>query len=100
MSYSELSDYQYLSKFSSIDQIDPSVDIDLDGKVHINGEDLIDALTRMQNHLIDYRGVLHNELLIYLPRIEGVISKADDISQVPQELLDFAYENNLPVVLI
>ena len=90
---------QYLSQITSINQINPECEIEL-YDIKLTGADLINALEKIQSRLIDYRGVFHNELLIYLPRIEGVVSKANDLSQVPKEMLDFAQENNLPIVLI
>lgn len=90
---------QYLSKLTSISDIDPEIEFVL-GDVKFSGVELIKALEKLNNELIDSTGRLHNELLVYLPRLEAVISKAESLEEVPQELLEFAQENNLPVVLI
>ncbi len=91
--------FDYLSKLTSIDDIDPEIEFKIED-VSFSGEDLINALKTLNDEFYDYNGSLHNELLLYLPKIEGVISKSDDLSQLPQELLDFASENSLPIVLI
>lgn len=89
----------YLSKITSISQIDPDLEFELGGK-KFNGEALANAINDVNNEIIDLRGLNHNELILYLPRIEGVVSKAESLEEIPEELLEFANANNLPVVLI
>ncbi|MBE7708705.1 MAG: hypothetical protein E7Z88_08390 [Cyanobacteria bacterium SIG27] len=89
----------YLSKITSLSQIDENQEFKIADKTFL-GKDLINAIKSIEDNLIDFRGINHNEVIIYLPRIEGVISKAESLEQVPAELLEFAQSNNLPVVLI
>ena len=44
--------------------------------------------------------VNHNEIVGYVPKIQAVIAKEKSIDKVPDDVLEFAHENNLPVVLI
>ncbi len=89
----------YLSKITSLSQIDENQEFKIADKTFL-GKDLVGAIKSIEDNLIDFRGINHNEAIIYLPRIEGVISKAESLEQVPAELLEFAQSNNLPVVLI
>lgn len=70
------------------------------GKRKIKGEDLKQALSRAQDKLFNPCENEHNEIVVYNPKISGMIFKKDRIQDVPQELLDFAHEKNLPVVLL
>lgn len=88
-----------LSKLTSLSQIDPNKIFKIADR-EFSGQTLIDVLNKIQNNLIDSRDEVHNEVLVYLPKIEAIISKEPDLASIPVELLNFANENNLPIVLI
>ena len=88
-----------LSKLTSYDQIKNDDEFQI-GEIKFDGATLKANLARIRDDLIDFKGETHNEIISYLPTIEAVISKADSLDEVPQELLDFANTNDLPIVLI
>ncbi len=65
----------------------------------IKGEDLKQALSKAQDKLFNPCPTEHNEIVVYNPKISGMIFKENSIEEVPQDLLDFAHERNLPIVL-
>lgn len=70
------------------------------GKHKFSGAEIKEAISKYQERLIDKNEIFHNEIVGYAPKIRGVIAKARNLSEVPNELLAFAKENDLPVVLI
>ena len=50
--------------------------------------------------MIDKKELDWNEIVGYVPKINAVISKAESLDKVPKPALDFANENDLPVILI
>ena len=90
---------KYLANLTSLAQINSNKIYPL-VQFEIKGSDLIDAICAVQNELIDETHKEHNEILGYIPEIVGVISKSSSIEEVPADVLEFAYENDLPVVLI
>ena len=60
----------------------------------------MEAIEKFQDSLIDKEENRHNEIVGYVPKIEGVIAKANGLDEVPKELLDFAKKNNYPIILI
>lgn len=90
---------KYLANLSSLAQINPNKTYSL-AEYDFKGSDLINALVNTQNELIDETNKDHNEILGYIPKIEGVISKSSSIKEVPIDVLEFAYESDLPIILI
>jgi hypothetical protein len=88
-----------LASKTSLKQINPSTKYNL-GDYSFTGEELIKAIKFYQDSLIDKTGSEHNEIVGYVPKLQGVIAKEKSISHVPDELLKFAHENDLPVILI
>lgn len=70
------------------------------GEYRITGKQLKEAIEKYQDSLIDKKEEHHNEIVGYVPKIQGIIAKANSLSEIPQNLLDFAYKNNYPVILI
>ena len=91
---------KYLANLYSIKEIYSKDEYSICG-VKFSPQRLEKAILEIQDGLIHTKDTyLHNELIGYVPKIEAVISKAKSIDNVPNGLLEFAYENNLPVVLI
>lgn len=42
----------------------------------------------------------YNEVNIYTPQINAVVAKVDSLNKVPKELLTFANEHDLPILLL
>ena len=70
------------------------------GSFSITGGDLIKAIKEYQDGLIDKQEKKHNEIIGYIPKIHAVIAKGKSINALPEGLLNFAYENNYPIILI
>lgn len=88
-----------LASISSLTQINPNKIYKL-GKYEFNGEKLREAIFKFQEDLVDKSEKQHNEIVGYTPKIHAVIAKSKNLESVPDELLKFAHENDLPVVLI
>ena len=88
-----------LLKVSSTDDINPSQMFKMCDK-EFSGQELINILKKIHNDLFSSNGHSHNEIITYLPRIEAVISKSSSLEEVPDDVLLFAKENDLPIVLI
>lgn len=102
----EISDEEYAEFYknhiapkTSLSQFPDTKEYNL-GKFKVKGSDIKDAVAKFQDGLIDKKEITHNEIVGYAPKIQGVVAKAKALSEVPLELLEFARENNLPVVLI
>lgn len=70
------------------------------GKYTITGEQLYHAINKFQDNLIDKNEKMHNEIVGYTPKISAVIAKANSLNALPDGLLKFAHENNLPIILL
>ena len=92
--------YKYvLASKTSLNQINPDKKYNL-GNNSFTGKDLIGAIKYYQDSLIDKTESKHNEIVGYIPKIHGLVAKAKNISFVPDDLLKFAHENDLPIILI
>ncbi len=71
------------------------------GDYDVSGADLKKALQEVQDDLINTEeDDTHNEIVGYAPKINAVVAKEKELKDVPKDLLDFAYENKLPILLI
>lgn len=70
------------------------------GAYTLTGKQLKEAIQKHQDELIDKEQLGHNEIVGYTPKIQAVIAKENSLAEVPDELLKFAEENNLPVILM
>ncbi len=102
----DIDDYEYadfyenvLASKTSLNQINPETIYNL-GDYSFTGKELVKAIKYYQDSLIDKKGTEHNEIVGYIPKIQGVIAKEKSLSHIPNELLNFAQENNLPIILI
>lgn len=84
---------------NSLSEINRSRKYEL-GKYIITGEQLYHAINKFQNDLIDKNEKHHNEIVGYTPKISAVIAKANSLNALPDGLLKFAHENNLPIILL
>ncbi|MFI3300892.1 MAG: HD domain-containing protein [Candidatus Gastranaerophilales bacterium] len=67
-------------------------------------EDLLEAFTYSRDMLTEAKGSSinqsHNEIVAMSPKVKAVIVKVSSIDQVPQDVLQFAKDNNLNIVLL
>ncbi len=102
--YGELSDEDYTKIYKQIaDKTSFGLikDINLGSKT-IKKEDLIKAILSAQENLFDWdyeEGLTFNEINLCKPQITSVLFKANAIEEISQEVLDFAHEKNLPIIL-
>ena len=100
----ELKDYQkfyneVLANITSLKQINPNKTYNI-GKKEFTGQELIDVLKNCQDSLFSATNKHHNEIVGFAPEIQGVIAKELFLHKLPDEFLDFAHENNYPIILI
>ena len=70
------------------------------GRYKVTGKQIKEAVEKYQDELIDKKEEYHNEIVGYVPKIQGIIAKAKGLDEVPKELLDFAKKNDYPIILI
>ena len=70
------------------------------GNKTLKGKDIRKAISDYQNSLIDKKDRNHNEIVGYTPKLQAVIAFEDSLDNVPDDLLKFADENKLPVILL
>ena len=105
--YYDVSDDEYakfykenIANITSLSQIDENKIYSM-GRNSFSGAELKNAIEKYQKENLIPKGQdSHNEIVGYAPKIEGVIAKEKSLKDLPAELLDFAYENDLPIVLI
>ena len=91
--YAQLSQYLFGKKY--ISQI--RKDIQIGDKV-ISSEDLVSALEKSRDEL--FYGDEHSEIIPINPKIKGIFAKTGNLEDCPEELLNFAHEHNLPIILM
>ena len=98
----ELSDEEYaaLSKEmiskKYIHQIKDDIVI---GDKTIKPEVLTECLEISRDRLFE-GGNIHSEIIPINPRIIGLVAKVENLSECPEEFLEFAHENNLPIIIM
>ena len=78
-------------------------DIQINGKT-FKKEDIIAAFTYSRDQLIEQKKVKahgsHNEIVALNSKIKGLVAKVDSLDECPDWFLEFARENNLPIILV
>ena len=68
------------------------------------GEDIQKAFTYSRDQLIDVNKMkthgMHNELVGMNTQVKGIVAKVKSLNECPNWFLEFAKENNLPIILI
>lgn len=103
--YFSVTDEQYIAFYkenlatkNSLNEISESKIYKI-GEHSFTGLQLKDAIKKLQDDLIDKDEVFHNEIVCYTPKITAVIAKCKYCSSIPDNVLRFADENNLPIIL-
>lgn len=100
--YGQLSDKEYAELYKQIinkKHLTQIHDVKINNKIILE-KDLKHAIINAQDSLFNGDKEIHNEVVVYNPEIESLICKEDSLEKVSQEFLDFAYNKNLPVVLL
>ena len=88
-----------LAKAGNLDKIN-SEEIYTIGDYKIRGKRIKNAITSAQNSILTKEHYEHNEIVGYKPEIKGVIAKVKKEEDIHREVLDFAYRNNYPIIMI
>lgn len=85
--------YRQIAPFKNLSEIQ---DININGSI-IKADDIRSTIKASTDSM--FEGNHHNEVVIFNPKVKAVISKRNSIEEIPQHILDFAKEHNLPIVL-
>ena len=88
-----------IANINSISEIKEEKEYNLCGET-ISGAKLKEAICAVQDDLIDKKEKTHNEIVGYLPKVEALIAKVDNIKDIPQELLDLSEKYNYPIIMM
>ena len=91
--------YKLIARKTSFEQF-PESKIYSIGKNKKSGKEIKNAIKKYQHYLVDNTNDVNNEVVGFAPKIKGVIVKGKSLKDAPDEMLKFAEENNLPIVLI
>ncbi len=92
--YRQLSEKKYLSQIGNIEI----------NNAKIEKDSLVQAIKESQDKLF-YKGKSKrfwdwNELVVYKPEISGIVYKDNSIDKIDQDILNFAKERDLPIILL
>lgn len=91
--------YQKMSKLYSLSQIKQDMLKNLSGK-NSDIKTVKNAIINANKKLIyPYFGIV-NEVCVYAPQVNFMFALVDDIKEIEQEFLDFAYSNDLPILIL
>ncbi len=91
--YSSIQKYKYTSQFDNI----PEIKV---GDKTFTGAQVKQAILNADELTIKNNPNRHNEANLYAPKVNAVVAKVSKLEDVPQELLAFAQEHNLPIYLL
>ena len=89
--YSQISDKQHLT------QIRDEATYQVGDKI-LTGKEVRTAILHAQDSILSSE--VHNEVNVYAPKINGVVAKVDSIEEVPQYVIDYAQEHDLPLYIL
>ena len=87
----------YLEKKKHITAIRKDIKI---GKKTINAKTLVKCLEKSRDSLFYEKTKEHNEVVVFDPKIQGLIAKYNSINDCNDNFLTFAHKHNLPILLI
>lgn len=99
--YAEL--YTKLQNIEHASQLDEINEITIGNKT-LEGSYVKKAIKRANDSVLadmySNSGLKNSEVMFYAPKVNGVVAKVDKIEQIPQKILDFAQQHNLPVYIL
>ena len=107
MFYGEIGDETYCELYDSISRYKYQGQIKNDKFFNIGGnifygKHIKDAVNFANSHILTVarnNNNSSNEINIYQPQTEAIIAKVDSIKQVPDEIIQLASCNNLPIII-
>ena len=75
-------------------------DITLSSGQVIKKGHLISAYKQIEKFILKETMNGHNEVILYNPSVKGLVFMGDKISEIPQEILQYVQERNLPIILM
>ena len=88
-----------LANCTSLNKINPDKTFNI-GEKEVKGSEIIKAIKDYQDSLFSLTNKEHNEIVGFAPEVQGVIAKAKNVNKLPDKLLDFAYANNYPIIMM
>ena len=89
--------FEQIANKKYISQIGDNSEFQIGNKT-IKGAELKQAILDAQDFMLSNNG--HSEANLYNAKIGAFVAKVDNISDIPEEYLKFARENNLPIYII
>ena len=89
--YKQLADKSFLSQIN---------DIVLSGGRIIKKGHIIAAYREIEKYILQNSNKIHNEINLYNPIDKGVLFMGKSIKDIPEEILTYARERNLPIILM
>ena len=99
----QLSDEEYIELFKKVSplkyfsQIRDDKYIKLSDKKNLSGKEIKEAIRLAADKLLQNE---QNEVNLYSPKINAVVAKVNTINEIPQEYLNFAQKNHLPIYIL
>ena len=97
-----LRDVEYAELFSQLQRIKYASQLDNIPEIKIgdktfSGTEIKEAIQKADDFMIS--GV-QNEANLFAPKTNAVVAKVSSFEEIPQELLDYAYEHDLPIYIL
>lgn len=93
--YAEI--YRHLVDKRFLEQIE---DITLSSGQVIKKGHLISAYKQIEKFILENSGSMHNEINLYNPSVKGVVFMGESVSEIPEDILHYIHERNLPIILM
>lgn len=87
--------FKHISTYSNIEQIK---DVRV-GKKIFKKEDIIDALQEFGFSILSSQ-YKHNEIVVFNPKLRGLVALTDSYKEVPEAMKEFAKKQDLPIILL
>ena len=96
--YTEL--YKKIQSLKYVSQLENFGEVSVGNKV-LRGVDIKNAYLAANDEMINRKAEnQHNEANLYAPKINAVTANVNSIEEIPQQLLDFAKNRNLPIFIL
>lgn len=89
-----------LPKKTNLEQFHDNKEYIFNENIKFKGAELKEILKQVQDSIIDKKELDWNEIVGYVPKINAVVAKAQNLREVPKSALNFAKENDLAILLL
>ena len=90
---------KHLADLKSLSEIKEEKEYKICDKT-ISGKELKKAILAAQDNLMFEKPDRHNELVGFLPKVEALIAKVDNVKDIPQDVLDISEKYNYPIIMM